>query len=117
MGKVINDVDTSNFAPNAQIKVDGATVTGFLKARREIKTKFGLKSVFVLEVTDAECKFMKGSEEVFPQPGEKVEILPPTRLARQLAQVPMNSKVLIKYAGKKETGGPNAAHTFHVEIL
>jgi|WetSurMetagenome_2_1015567.scaffolds.fasta_scaffold469822_3 hypothetical protein len=117
MGKVISDVDSSNFAPNAQIKVDGASLTGILKNRREIKTKFGMKSIFVLEAVDAECKFMRGTEEVFPQPGEKVEIMPPTRLERQLNQVPMGSKVLIKYLGKKATGGPNAAHVFHVEVL
>jgi hypothetical protein len=117
MGQVISDVDTSSFAPNAQLKVEGASLTGILKGKREIKTKFGLKSVFVLEAVDAECKFLKGKDEVFPQPGEKVEVIPPTRLERQLAQVPVNSKVFIKYAGKKATGGPNAAHTFHVEIL
>ncbi len=117
MGQVIKDVDASNFAPTAQIKVDGAEMTGVLIGKREIKTKFGLKNVFRFKVKDASCKFMKGDEEVFPQLEEEVEILPPTRLDRQLNQVPVNSKTLIKYLGLGESTRGNAPHLFHVEVL
>lgn len=117
MGTVIKDTDTSKFAATARLTDTGASLVGVMRSHREIKTKFGPKPVFVLEAVDASCKFMRGDEEVFPEAGEKIEIIPATRLARQLGQVPAGSKVSIKYLGKKDTGGANAAHTYHVEVL
>lgn len=117
MGQVIQDRVTGDFAPTAMIKEAGATITAILRGKREIKTKFGIKDVQILEVCDATCRFMKGDQEVFPNAGDKVEVIPPTRLARQLAQVPNGSKVLIKYLGLGKASRGNAPHTYHVEVL
>jgi len=116
MPKVISDVDTSKFAPTAQIKVEGAMLKGKLVSKIERKTKWGLKPVYGIEVADATCKFTKGDDEVFPNAGDKVEFFAPTRLERQLIQVPLNSTVTLKNTGRKDTGGANPAHTFHVEV-
>lgn len=116
MGQVISDVDASSFAPTAQIKTDGAMLKGRLVSRIERKTKWGAKPVYSVTVVDATCKFLKGKDEVFPNAGDKVEFFAPTRLERQLAQVPLNSGVTIKYMGRKDTGGANPAHSFHVEV-
>lgn len=117
MGQVISDVDKTNFAPNAQLKVEGSMLKGKLVGKRDVKTKWGPKPVYVVAVADASCKFVKGEEEVFPEAGTKVEVFATTRLERQLAQVPMNSNIEIRYLGRKDTGGANPAHTYHVEVL
>lgn len=117
MGQVIVDTVSGDFAPTAQIKEMGATLTAILRGKREIKTKFGMKNVVVMEVIDASCKFTKGGQEVFPNAGDKVEIIPPTRLERQLNQVPVGAKVLIKYLGLGKATRGNAPHLFHVEVL
>jgi hypothetical protein len=117
MGQVIQDVDTSNFAPTAQLKEAGATLTSIVRGKREIKTKFGPKMVYMMEAVDATCKFRRGNEEVFPQAGEKVEVMPATRLERQLNQVPVGSKVLIKYLGIGKSTRGNPPHLYHVEVL
>ena len=117
MGTVIKDQDTTKFAPTAQLQTAGASLTGVLVGKKERKTKWGMRPLYSVKVTDADCKFMKGDAEVFPNAGEDVEFFAPTRLARQLDQVPMNSNVVIRYLGKKETGGANPAHAFHVEII
>lgn len=118
MGQVISDVDTSKFNPTAQLKIDGAMLKGKLMDKRSVKTKWGAKPVYVIAVSDASCKFLKGKEEeVFPEAGAEVDVFATTRLERQLAQVPLKNNVEIKCLGRKDTGGANPAWVYHVEII
>ena len=117
MGQVISDVDTSKFNPTAQLKTEGAMLKGRLTEKRAVKTKFGSKPVYVVEVTDASCKFLKGKEEVFPEAGAASDVFATTRLERQLAQVPLKSNIEIRCLGRKDVGGPNPAWMYHVEIV
>lgn len=115
MGKKYSD--SNGFRPTAEIKVDGAMLKGSVLGVREVKTKFGPKSVYQLRVLDANCKFTIGKgEEVTPKEGDEVDIFAPTRLATQLSKVPIGEVITIKYLGLGKGGlGANKPHTFSVE--
>lgn len=115
MGKKYSD--STGFAPTAEIKVEGAMVKGKMLGVREVKTQFGPKPVYKLEVRDANCKFTLGKgEEVDVTEGQHIDIFAPTRLATQLSKVPVGEIITIKYLGLGKGGrGANKPHTFSVE--
>lgn len=114
MGKMISDMDPAKFAPTALLKKEGASITGTLRAVREVETKFGPKPVYSMVVEDANCGFTVGGVDVEPESGATVEFFPPTRLLAQLRQVQMGQKVKIDYKGIAKGG---RAHTFRVEVI
>lgn len=120
MGRTIADENggSGDFNPTALLKEAGAMLKGVLVEKREVKTQYGPKPVYVFKVEDATCKFTLGKErkEVQPEEGALVDAFAPTRLARQLAHVNVGETVTITYAGKKQMARGQAAHTFSVEV-
>jgi len=117
MTREISDENSGGtFAPNAMLRETGATLKGVLNGTREDKTKFGLRPVYSFKVLDASCKFMQGKQEVRPLEGDLVDVMAPTRLARQLAQVKAGETVTIAYQGTKKVGQGNPAHIFSVVV-
>lgn len=104
----------SGFAPTAVLKEEGAMIKGVLGAMRQVETKWGAKPVYKLTVLDASCKFVVGKEEVTPEPESVVDIFTTTRLAAQLAKVPVGETITIRYLGTKPSGKGKPAHTFSV---
>ena len=120
MGRVILDENGGggDFNPTALLKEEGAMLKGTLVSKRDVKTQYGPKPVYVFKVLDASCKFTLGKDrkEVQPEEGTLVDAFAPTRLARQLAQVTIGETVTITYAGTKKVGKGNPAHCFTVEV-
>lgn len=104
----------SGFAPTAFLKEEGAMVKGSLGALRMVKTQWGEKPVYKLTVIDATCRFTVGKEEVTPEAGAIVDVFATTRLAAQLAKVPVGETITIRYLGTKPSGKGKPAHTFSV---
>ena len=78
---------------------------------------YGKKPVYSLTVLDASCEFSLGKgQNVSPEEGATVDLFAPTRLERQLAQVPIGSTVTIVHTGKKKVGKGQPAHTYSVEV-
>lgn len=114
MPKEISDVGT-DFLPTAVLTKEGVTLKGKLLSVRNVTTVYGEKPVYTLQVQEADCVFTQGKgHEVQPEEGAKVEFFAPTRLGRQLVQVPMGSIVSITNIGKKKVGRGNPAHLFKV---
>ena len=105
-----------DFAPTALLKEANAMLKGVLKGKREIKTMYGPKLVYSFTVLDATCRFTKDKQEVSPAEGDTVDVIPPTRLARQLAQVNEGETVTMTYQGTKKAGRGQPAHVFSVEV-
>lgn len=120
MGRAIPDENGGggDFNPTALLKETGAMLKGILVEKRDVKTQYGLKPVYVFKVLDASCKFTLGKErkEVEPKEGDLVDAFAPTRLARQLAHVNAGETVTITYAGQKKMTRGNPAHIFNVEV-
>jgi len=117
MGRQIPDANGGgDFSPTALLKEKDAMLKGILKSRREIKTMYGPKPVYSFTVLDASCRFTKDKQEVQPEEGQTVDVIPPTRLARQLAQVNEGETVTITYQGTKKVGRGQPAHFFAVEV-
>lgn len=114
MGKKYSD--STGFSPTAEIKVDGAMLTGIMVGVREVKTQYGPKPVYKLKVLDGNCKFTLGKgEEVDVAEGAEIDVFAPTRLATQLAKVPVGETITIKYLGLGKNKKGNPPHTFSVE--
>lgn len=111
MSKTYSD---SDFAPTAMLKEEGAMIKGILGAVRMVKTQWGDKPVYKLKVLDASCRFTRGKEEVTPEADSEVDIFATTRLATQLAKVPVGETITIRYAGTKPSVKGKPAHTFSV---
>lgn len=105
-----------DFAPTALLKEKDAMLKGVLKSKREIKTMYGPKLVYSFTVLDATCRFTKDKQEVQPEEGSIVDVIPPTRLARQLAHVNEGETVTMIYQGTKKVGRGQPAHIFKVEV-
>jgi len=105
-----------DFNPTALLKESGAMLKGILVERRDVKTQYGPKPVYVFKVLDASCKFTKDKAEVQPAEGDLVDAFAPTRLARQLAHVNAGETVTIEYLGTKKVGRGQPAHTFNVTV-
>jgi hypothetical protein len=117
MGRTIADANGGgDFAPTALLKEKDAMLKGVLKSKREIKTMYGPKLVYSFTVLDATCRFTKDKQEVSPEEGQVVDVIPPTRLARQLAQVQEGETVTMTYAGTKKVGKGQPAHCFKVTV-
>jgi hypothetical protein len=120
MGRTIADENGGggDFNPTAMLRETGAMLKGTLVEKRDVKTQYGVRPVYVLKVLDASCKFTLGKErkEVQPEEGSLVDAFAPTRLARQLAHVNMGETVTITYKGTKKVGRGNPAHIFNVEV-
>ncbi len=118
MGKMIPDTNGGgSFAPTALMKEDGKMLKGVLTGRREVETMYGKKPVYSLTVLDATCEFSLGKgQNVQPEEGAAVDLFAPTRLERQLTQVPIGSTVTIVHTGKKKVGKGQPAHTYSVEV-
>jgi len=119
MGKVIPDEDGGgDFNPTALLKQTGAMLKGILIEKRDVKTQYGPRPVYVFKVLDASCKFTLGKErkEVQPAEGDLVDAFVPTRLARQLAHVNAGETVIIEYKGTKKVGRGQPAHIFAVTV-
>lgn len=110
-------ITASDFPPSAELRVDGASIKGVFDGAREIKTKFGLKSVFRVKVQEANCAFTRNQQPYEPEAGEVVEIMGTTLLTTQLNQVKVGEVVSIKYAGLGKGTKGNPPHTFDVEVL
>ena len=117
MGKMIPDANGGSFAPTALMKEEGKMLKGILTGRREVETMYGKKPVYSLSVLDASCEFSLGKgQNVSPEEGAAVDLFAPTRLERQLAQVPIGSTVTIIHVGKKKIGRGQPAHCYSVEV-
>ena len=118
MSKMIPDTNGGgSFCPTALMKEDGKMLKGTLTGRREVETMYGKKPVYSLTVLDASCEFSLGKgQNVSPEEGATVDLFAPTRLERQLAQVPIGSTVTITHTGKKKVGKGQPAHTYSVEV-
>jgi hypothetical protein len=118
MGKMISDANgTNSFAPTALMKEEGKMLKGVLTGRREVETMYGKKPVYSLTVLDASCEFSLGKgQTVSPEEGTAVDLFAPTRLERQLTQVPIGSTVTIIHTGKKKAAKGQPAHTYSVEV-
>lgn len=119
MGRAIPDKDGGgSFNPTALLKEEGAMLKGVLVEKRDVKTQYGMKPVYVFKVLDASCKFTVGKDrkEVQPEAGDLVDAFAPTRLARQLEHVSKGETVTIMYQGTKKMARGQAAHTFSVEV-
>lgn len=119
MGKMIADTNGggSSFAPTALMKEDGKMLKGVLTGKRYVETMYGKRPVYSLTVLDATCEFSLGKgQNVSPEEGATVDLFAPTRLERQLVQVPVGSTVTIIHTGKKKVGKGQPAHTFSVEV-
>lgn len=117
MGRVIADENGGGtFAPNAMLREKDAMLKGVLQGVREVKTKFGLRPVYSLKVLAASCKFTQNKEEVLPAEGDLVDVMAPTRLARQLSHVKNGETVTILYQGTKKVGQGQPAHIFNVTV-
>jgi hypothetical protein len=120
MGRAIPDEggDSREFNPTALLKETGAMLKGVLVEKREVKTQYGPKPVYVFKVLDASCRFTigKNRQEVQPAEGDLVDAFAPTRLARQLAHVTAGETVTITYQGTKKVGRGNPAHIYAVTV-
>lgn len=113
--KKVPDVNGGGtFAPSAYIREKGAMIEGVLKSVRQVKTDYGERPVYTLQLKDYACKFSKDDTFVEPEENSEVDFFAPTRLARQLASVPFGTLVRITYAGQKKVGKGNPAHIFDV---
>ncbi len=116
MGKKLSDA-AGLFAPTAYLKEKDAMLKGVLAGSRIIKTKFGDKTVYSFKVVDATCRFVLDKADVEPEAGATVDVMPSSRLERQLAQAQVGQTLTIKYLGLgKKVGGMNAPHLFDVEV-
>jgi len=113
MGRKLSAVD---FPATAELRVEGAQLKGVFNGSREIKTKFGPKTVFSIKVNDANCEFKKNKLPYEPEKGEMVEVMGTTTLTTQLNQVKPGEIVTIKYAGLGESKKGNPPHLFDVEV-
>ncbi len=95
----------------------GAWLTGVLKGSRTVKTQFGDKPVFQIALVDADCDFSRDGVPYEPAAGEIVEIMPPTVLAKHLAQVQVGETFKTVYEGLGKKGKGNAPHLFATEVL
>lgn len=117
MGRTIEDVNGGGtFAPSAMLREKDAMLKGILTGTREAKTQYGPRPVYSFKVLDASCKFIQDKQEVQPAEGDIVDVMAPTRLARQLAQVAVGETVTINYKGTKKVGRGQPAHIFDVEV-
>lgn len=113
MGRKLTATD---FPPSAELRLDGAMIKGVFQGEREIDTKYGKKSVFQLNVLDANCGFKKNKAPHEPEQGDLVEIMGTTTLTNQLKQVKKGEIVTIKYAGLGKATKGNPPHLFDVEV-
>lgn len=102
----------------------GSFVQGVLRERKEVKTQWGMRPVFGLELEDSDMRFMtKGDKGLYIEikevaQGSLVSIFAPTLLDRALQQATAGDKVKIVYSGVgKAKKGRNAPHMFDVEII
>jgi hypothetical protein len=117
MGKMIPDTNGGGtFAPTALMKEEGKMLKGILTGKREVETTYGKKPVYSLTVLDASCGFTLDKQDISPEEGASVDLFAPTRLERQLTQVPIGSTVTIIHTGKKKVGRGQPAHTYSVEV-
>lgn len=118
MGRTIPDEggNGGDFPPTAELREANAMLKGVLDGRVERDLGYGMKPIYRFKVLDASCKFMLQKQEVQPNEGALVEVIAPTRLARQLAHVAVGETVTIENAGKKKVGRGQPAHIFKVVI-
>lgn len=117
MGKrQIADENGASFNPTAMLREAGAMLKGILVGKREVKTKFGPRPVYIFKVLDASCKFTNNKVEVQPSEGDTVEAFASTRLARQLVHVNVGETVTIIYQGTKKVGQGQPAHVYTVDV-
>lgn len=117
MGRVIEDQSVGgDFPPTAELREKGAMLKGVMLGREERDLGFGLKPIYKFQVLDASCRFIKDKQDVEPDQGATVEVIAPTRLARQLAHVRPNEVVTIENNGTKKVGRGKPAHVFNVTI-
>lgn len=117
MGRVILDTGVGgDFPPTAEMRELGAMLKGTIVRKEERDLGFGTKPIYVFKVIDASCKFTVGKErkEVQPEEGALIEVIAPTRLARQLAQLKEGDVVTMINAGTKKVGRGKPAHVFDV---
>ncbi len=116
MKKVPDTNGGGDFPPSAYLKEEGAMLEGLLLAVRQVKTQYGEKPVYTVQLKDYNCKFAIGETFVEPTENTKVEFFASTRLARQLDKVAFGKLVRITYAGTKKVGRGNPAHIYDVLV-
>jgi len=117
MGRMINDTSVGgDFPPTAELREKDAMLKGIIMGKEERDLGFGLTPVYKFQVLEASCRFLLQKQEVQPEEGAIVEVIAPTRLARQLGQLNVGDTVTIKNAGTKQIGRGKPAHIFSVEV-
>jgi len=117
MGRKIADAGGGgDFPPTALIKTEGYMLKGTLLSKRLVKTQYGDRPVYSIKLGDATCDFMCEGHPVEPKEGDMIDLFAPTRLERQLVQVPFNSMVTITHVGMKKVGKGQPAHIFDVTV-
>lgn len=117
MSRTIPDVGgDGDFMPTAEVRDKDVMLKGIIVEKVERDMGYGMKPIYRLKVLDASCKFTVRKQEVSPEEGATVEVIAPTRLARQLASVKAGETVTITNAGKKKAGKGQMAHVFTVVV-
>jgi len=117
MAREIPDVSVGgNFPPTAELRDNGVMLKGVILGHEQRDLGFGLKPIYRIQVLDASCKFRKEKVEVRPEEGTTVEVIVPTRLARQLEHVKEGETVTIVNQGTKKVGRGKPAHVFAVTV-
>ncbi len=115
--KKVPDVNGGgDFAPSAYLKEKDAMIEGLLLSVRQVKTQYGDKPVYTMQLKDYSCKFSKGEAFVEPKENTKVDFFASTRLARQLSSIEFGKLVRITYAGTKKAGKGAMAHVYDVLV-
>ncbi len=116
MGRKLRNNDGFPASPMLREKI-GNSLTGKLKGQRIVKTQYGDKAVFQVELVDADCDFIKDGNPYEPIAGETIEIMPPTVLAKHFAQVKDGETFKTVYMGLGKKGKGNPPHLFETEVL
>lgn len=116
MGRKLKNHDGFPASPMLREKI-GNSITGILKGSRTAKTQYGEKPVYVVQLVDADCDFLRDGLPYEPEAGELIEIMPPTVLAKHLAQVKEGETFKTVYAGLGKKSKGNPPHLFETEVL
>lgn len=116
MGRKITNLEGFPASPMLREKI-GSSLTGTVVSTRIAKTQYGDKPVYTVKLVDADCDFLRDGLPYEPAAGELVEIMPPSVLAKHLAQVQPGETFKTVYQGLGKKGKGNPPHLFITEVL
>lgn len=102
---------------------EGSFLQGVLRDRREVKTQYGMRPVYTLELEDTDMSTVIKNGNSYDKcdvaQGANVGVFAPTLLDRALLKAAPGDTLRIVYQGlgKSTKKGRNAPHMFDVEIV